>query len=258
MKKALGLIACFSILLSSCTVEKRLYTKGFNVQWKKKFAKAKPQPKTEESGGSVTIAGLPQRGTANPVNVLQPSILSNSRKWNIVTKVASNIPHFDFFIENKKKLRKEIEAGLLATINDLKLSPKDFKAELALHKYTERRFKPITTVLKQVPYSELEKSNGKNSDKAIFGEDKSQLVALVLAIIAGWLGVHRFYLGYMHRALLHLLCFFLALLLMLTIFLSILGILLFLVLLIFQIIDIVNIVTGDLQPRHGGYTDTLQ
>lgn len=66
---------------------------------------------------------------------------------------------------------------------------------------------------------------------------KSQLVALILAIILGALGIHRFYLGYVGLGILYLLtaggCGILAL------------------------IDIILIATGNLQPKYGYYDEEL-
>lgn len=67
--------------------------------------------------------------------------------------------------------------------------------------------------------------------------DKSQVTALLLAMFLGFLGAHRFYLGYTFHGLLYLLtfggCF------------------------IMVIIDLVLIATGQLQPKYGAYGETL-
>jgi len=78
---------------------------------------------------------------------------------------------------------------------------------------------------------------------------KSQVVALVLAIIVGTLGVHRFYLGYTGRGILMLL-------------LSTVGSLLFglgaIVSFVLAIIDIIKIATGELGPADGSeYTQKM-
>ena len=75
------------------------------------------------------------------------------------------------------------------------------------------------------------------ASKASSGPGKSQVIALVLAILVGVLGVHRFYLGYPMEGVLQLLtaggC----------------G--------IWTLIDIIRIITGDLQPADGEYEATL-
>jgi TM2 domain-containing membrane protein YozV len=66
---------------------------------------------------------------------------------------------------------------------------------------------------------------------------KSQLVALILVIFVGVLGIHRFYLGYTGIGILQLLtgggC----------------G--------IWALIDLIRIATGDLKPKDGDYTEKL-
>jgi len=74
------------------------------------------------------------------------------------------------------------------------------------------------------------------SSPAVAG-GKSQVAALLLCIFLGWLGVHRFYLGYIWQGIVQLLT------------LGGLG--------IWALIDLVRIITGDLQPKDGSYTKTL-
>jgi hypothetical protein len=66
---------------------------------------------------------------------------------------------------------------------------------------------------------------------------KSQLIALLLVIFVGGLGIHRFYLGYTWQGIVQLLtgggC----------------G--------IWALIDLIRIITGDLQPKDGAYAKTL-
>lgn len=69
------------------------------------------------------------------------------------------------------------------------------------------------------------------------GGGKSQLIALLLVIFVGGLGIHRFYLGYTWQGIVQLLtaggC----------------G--------IWALIDLIRIITGDLKPKNGDYTDKL-
>jgi hypothetical protein len=66
---------------------------------------------------------------------------------------------------------------------------------------------------------------------------KSQIIALVLVLFVGYLGIHRFYLGYTGIGILMLLTGGLC------------GIL--------TLIDLIRIITGDLKPRGGEYEKTL-
>lgn len=73
--------------------------------------------------------------------------------------------------------------------------------------------------------------------KADGAAGKSQLVALILAIVIGGLGIHRFYLGYIGIGIIQLLT------------LGGLG--------IWALIDLIMIATGDLKPKNGEYEKTL-
>ncbi len=78
-------------------------------------------------------------------------------------------------------------------------------------------------------------------------EGKSQLIALILAVVVGTLGVHRFYLGYTGRGIL------LAALTLVG-WIIIVGPLIALVM---TVIDAINIYQGELKPVNGDYTEKL-
>ena len=69
------------------------------------------------------------------------------------------------------------------------------------------------------------------------GGGKSQVIALILCILLGGLGIHRFYLGYTWQGIVQLLtgggC----------------G--------IWALIDLIRIIMGTLEPKDGGYDQTL-
>jgi hypothetical protein len=69
------------------------------------------------------------------------------------------------------------------------------------------------------------------------GGGKSQVIALILCVLLGGIGIHRFYLGYTWQGVVQLLtaggC----------------G--------VWAIIDLIRIITGDLQPKDGSYDKTL-
>lgn len=69
------------------------------------------------------------------------------------------------------------------------------------------------------------------------GGGKSQLIALILALLVGVLGIHRFYLGYTGIGIIQLLTF------------GGFG--------IWALIDLILIITGDLKPKTGNYETTL-
>ena len=69
------------------------------------------------------------------------------------------------------------------------------------------------------------------------GGGKSQLVALILVIFVGGLGIHRFYLGYTGIGIIQLLT------------LGGCG--------VWALIDLIRIAMGDLKPKDGDYTEKL-
>ncbi|MBY0244008.1 MAG: TM2 domain-containing protein [Sphingobacteriaceae bacterium] len=73
------------------------------------------------------------------------------------------------------------------------------------------------------------------SSPAAASADKSQIIALVLVLLVGGLGIHRFYLGYPVAGVIQLLT------------LGGCG--------IWSLIDLIRIVTGDLKPNGGDYKD---
>jgi TM2 domain-containing membrane protein YozV len=69
------------------------------------------------------------------------------------------------------------------------------------------------------------------------GSGKSQVIALILVLLVGGLGIHRFYLGYTWQGIVQLLT------------LGGCG--------IWALIDLIRIITGDLKPKDGEYTTKL-
>ncbi len=90
----------------------------------------------------------------------------------------------------------------------------------------------------------------KQKKAAASGPGKSQIVATILCILLGYLGIHSFYLGYTTHGILKLI-------LVVSLILPIINIFTFLAILIWWLIDLIRVVTGDLQPADGEYTETL-
>lgn len=85
----------------------------------------------------------------------------------------------------------------------------------------------------------LEKRAAKQaaSPASPLAEGKSQIIALVLVVLLGGLGIHRFYLGYTGIGIAQLLT------------LGGCG--------IWALIDLIRIITGDLKPKDGDYAEKL-
>ncbi len=83
----------------------------------------------------------------------------------------------------------------------------------------------------------VEKTNDDLSSPAAAAGDKSQLIALILVLFVGGIGIHRFYLGYTWQGIVQLLT------------LGGCG--------VWALIDLIRIITGDLGPKDGSYSSTL-
>lgn len=92
------------------------------------------------------------------------------------------------------------------------------------------------TVSEQVN-SEKEMSQSQVWYEKLVGSGKSQVTALLLVLLVGGIGIHRFYLGYTGIGIIQLLTF------------GACG--------IWSLIDCIRIITGDLGPKSGRYSKKL-
>ena len=76
-----------------------------------------------------------------------------------------------------------------------------------------------------------------STSNTLESDGKSQVMALILVLLVGGLGIHRFYLGYTWQGIVQLLT------------LGGCG--------IWSLIDLIRIITGSLQPKDGSYGSTL-
>lgn len=131
-------------------------------------------------------------------------------------------------------------------------------------------FKEITGVTKRKKVSFFARIKGALS---AFGGEKSQLIALLLVLFLGTLGVHRFYLGYTWQGIAQALLFvggiglYIAGIATLVVAaaggavvwpaVAVIGLLLSLAGSIWVLVDLIRIVTGGLGPKDGSYDSTL-
>jgi hypothetical protein len=206
--KPLLLLALAILFVTSCSVEKRLYNKGFHIEWRKNYKgshKDVAQKDLEESNEEKT--------KITEVNQPQQS--------NAVASV--NEEHSGFTTD-------EIDEVPSVNNDDYETSEKSgFSSNVNIDSQIESTNRSASTPKQQ----NKEKNNSEGSGSG----GKSQLIALVLVLVAGVLGIHRFYLGHIGIGVLMILtagcCGILAL------------------------IDLIRIVTGDLKPKDGEYTETL-
>ena len=121
-----------------------------------------------------------------------------------------------------KDLKNENKADVALSYSELKKVAEEFKGEKLTFK-------------EKIALKVFGKKIANNSAKS--GGGKSQLIALLLVLLVGGLGIHRFYLGYTWQGIVQLLT------------LGGCG--------IWALIDLIRIVTGDLTPKDGSYDKTL-
>jgi TM2 domain-containing membrane protein YozV len=193
-------VLALTLLLSSCSIEKRHYLSGYSVQWNHGKNKIKSNADTENK-----LANLELKLTTE-----QKSVVDDKAK----TLTAS--------LDNKPVL--------LPVSNSLDLPIKsNKKAEsIVYHKNKSGQVFETKTNVKAV-----KKIKNEQASATLAGGTKSWVVALLLCVFLGLLGIHRFYLGYPLIGILELLTG------------GLFGIL--------WIIDLILIIFRALKPKDGDY-----
>lgn len=160
-------------------------------------------------------------------NAIQPIQAINA------TAVASSnsnfiIPERVFVKEKLKLTNKETEISVV-----------DLLPTEIVSKFTPKQKERIEKKIEKVKKKAAKKAQKKNNTVAPAPDSSgsSQVIALILVLVAGLIGAHRFYLGYIGIGIAQILT------------LGGCG--------IWTLIDLVRIITGDLQPKDGRYTETL-
>jgi len=210
------LIAMVAILVSSCstnaTFSKRYHSRGFNIAW---------------GGGS--------DANNNPVKQMPKKVKAKSD----VVAVAQNTDNVTVqSVKSTENTAMEASTVTTAVVSNNILAKNEVATVKNATQTSTQAVKSSTVVSKKAAVNAISNTNTKAVKKnADPGEGKSQLIALILCIFVGVLGIHRFYLGYTMEGVVQLLtaggC----------------G--------IWSLIDLVRIITGDLKPKDGDYTETL-
>lgn len=210
------LIAMVAILVSSCstnaTFSKRYHSRGFNIAW---------------GGGS--------DANNNPVKQTPKKVKAKSD----VVAVAQNTDNVTVqSVKSTENTAMEASTVNTTVVSNNILAKNEVATVKNANQTSTQAVKSSTVVSKKAAVNAISNTNTKAVKKnADPGEGKSQLIALILCIFVGVLGIHRFYLGYTMEGVIQLLtaggC----------------G--------IWSLIDLVRIITGDLKPKDGDYTETL-
>jgi hypothetical protein len=203
--KIISSIVIVTFLLASCQIEKRHYTSGYNVKWfgSKNHSVAKNNSTSPTHDSQIKPVKAVEQSQLTSSNPNENSSLK-TKELNSTTASASNqdAPVVFSAIEKIK-----VNQGDDAKVDQDQLSQSSENSKVAK--------KPAAPA-----------SGG-----------KSQLIALLLVIFVGTLGIHRFYLGYIWQGVVQLLtaggC----------------G--------IWALIDLIRIITGDLKPKDDEYETKL-
>ncbi len=166
MKNILLIIGVAAVVLTSCTIEKRHYSSGYYVSFNHKNVK----------------------GETRPDAVQQEK--SSSHETTII-------------VEEKLSQTNDLSENSSTAI----VPPVTIEKEVAVAPHIAT---PSSAVDKQVvkESTQKEKSEKVNplptKSNSSAGRGKSQIVALLLCLFLGYLGIHRFYLGYTGLGLLYL------------------------------------------------------
>lgn len=202
--------------LTSCTMQKRVYTSGYHIEWlngnNATVKQNNSQAEEQKNYNKTTIA------TVSTIN--EEKILNNKTE---ITEINN---------ENNNPVATVNENFVASTTNDLNVYTSQqtnnwYSSPVQKNSNTQNDSK---TIVKQST-TNTESTASENTKSG----DKSWIAALLLCIFLGELGVHRFYLGYTWQGIVQLLT------------LGGLG--------IWTLIDLIRIITRDLQPKSGHYTD---
>lgn len=204
-------MAMVAILISSCstnaTFSKRYHSRGFNIAW----------------GGGADASPAKTVTKKARVEAEKSAIVESPVVEMKAEEIASYpAPLSPVSAANTPPVVADKPVVLAAKVTQIATPAQTVEKKSVDHKVM---VKATTKVLKQKK-SMADPTNG-----------YSQIIALVLCILLGYIGIHRFYLGYNMEGVLMILtgggC----------------G--------IWWIIDLIRIVTGDLKPKNGDYTETL-
>jgi TM2 domain-containing membrane protein YozV len=203
------------VIFNSCTVEKRVHMSGYHIEWNHKTKKIEnvANPSFEEdfaqTEASMIVLELDHNVTATASSVVESGLIDlvDGESSNLIVyggdRKSMSSKEFPVLVDDTR-IDEVVSAAPLMTTGEIRNSLRNAKSEIKAFKNAEPG-------------------------------GKSQIVALVLVLLVGALGIHRFYLGYTGIGILMLLTGGLC------------GILV--------LIDLIRIITGNLKPVSGDYTE---
>jgi TM2 domain-containing membrane protein YozV len=214
-------VAISSVIVTSCSTNKNVVGKGFLT--KRKYLKG--YFLDIKSNDNDKVASNRREESVKKIDYAKKNVNEHS---NLVSENLSiNKETFANFNEvNTYNADNNLNNQVLTATS--KVKNVYFSNKINFNKNIETK--------KQYEYKKIE-TKKESSTSPSKPEGKSQLVALLLCIFVGALGIHRFYLGYIGIGIIQLLtaggC----------------G--------IWALIDLIMIITGDLKPKDGDYEKKL-
>ncbi len=234
-----------SILLYSCSVEKRIYNKGFFIQKNQIFSSENKKTEIKAIEEEIIYNSKDEENTeitSDLSNEIQPDYF-----------ISDQVFKYDQIIQlkpNKKPYTKE-NCDFITTKSgdEIQCTVKEITSSEIKYLKCNNTSSPLISIRKSevlfIKYANGEKevmSSPSSSDPVAeqiipSNGGKSQLVAFLLCFFFGVLGIHRFYLGHIGMGILYLL----------TGGLCGIG----------ALIDFILILTGSLKPKDGEYEKTF-
>jgi hypothetical protein len=210
--------AVLMIFISSCTMQKRLYTSGYHIEFKNgnpttvKKNVDNDEVKNNKNASSIATATTikESKSQTNDINdvIINDAIINNPTSTNTNENIVASTTN-DPVVYTSQKTSSWYNASAVPKTN-------------------------INTD-KKANVKQTNTNNENANAQATKSAGKSWIAALLLCIFLGTLGIHRFYVGYTWQGIVQLLT------------LGGLG--------IWTLIDLIRIITRDLQPKSGHYTD---
>jgi TM2 domain-containing membrane protein YozV len=211
-------IVVLAIALSSCSVEKRTYTTGYHVEWNHRYNAEMRVDKSPDPEKTSPAMAMDEAGITAAVS---PTLQEQRHETTTQTIPAASCDK-----------APTLNTQPTPRVGGSGETQKAGKATVAAEAISE----PVHNTVSEERAPE--RRNRKHSDaQAAEGGGKSQVIALVLCIFLGIIGIHRFYLGYTGIGIL------------MVVTLGVFGLL--------WLIDLVRIIIGTLEPKDGSYGETL-
>ena len=164
------------IIFNSCSIEKRKYLSGYNIEWKS--GKNLPGKVNSASTDKIRKSDATKTVATRVVNEETPDFSASTETASASgdNSIAASVPK-SFFTQPRAKIAATTVG---AEVQTKEVFAKNDKAKAK--KYKEA-----------------------NKDKKSRHGSKSQLIALILCAFVGGIGIHRFYLGYIWQGVVQLL-----------------------------------------------------